>query len=163
MRDFLFSFHGRIGRARFWVYIALAVPFAMLLMLCFWAYALSIPGAYENGGPTPLPHDPVGIICAIAWGLALLATFIAGLAVTVKRLHDRNKAWWWLVVFVFVPDLLNVYVFSQAATLGGANVSGVAQLCSLAGFALSLWAFVELGCLRGTSGDNRFGPDPLAP
>ena len=24
-----------------------------------------------------------------------------------------------------------------------------------------LWAFIELGCLRGTEGPNRFGPDPL--
>ena len=28
---------------------------------------------------------------------------------------------------------------------------------------LSIWAFVELGCLRGTSGPNRYGPDPLKP
>jgi uncharacterized membrane protein YhaH (DUF805 family) len=27
----------------------------------------------------------------------------------------------------------------------------------------SIWSFVELGCLRGTMGANRFGPDPLAP
>ena len=25
-----------------------------------------------------------------------------------------------------------------------------------------LWAFVELYCLRGTEGENRYGPDPLA-
>jgi uncharacterized membrane protein YhaH (DUF805 family) len=26
---------------------------------------------------------------------------------------------------------------------------------------LGIWGFVELGCLRGTAGPNRFGPDPL--
>ncbi len=26
----------------------------------------------------------------------------------------------------------------------------------------TIWAFVENGCLEGTTGDNRFGPDPLA-
>ena len=25
----------------------------------------------------------------------------------------------------------------------------------------AIWAFVELGCLKGTAGENRFGPDPL--
>ena len=25
-----------------------------------------------------------------------------------------------------------------------------------------IWVFVEAGCLRGTEGQNRFGPDPLA-
>jgi len=29
-------------------------------------------------------------------------------------------------------------------------------------FAISVWAFVELGCLRGTVGPNRYGPDPLS-
>src|SRR6266487_727368 len=29
------------------------------------------------------------------------------------------------------------------------------------GLAISVWAFVELGCLRGTPGPNRYGPDPL--
>jgi hypothetical protein len=28
---------------------------------------------------------------------------------------------------------------------------------------LTLWGFVEMLCLRGTSGPNRFGRDPLAP
>jgi uncharacterized membrane protein YhaH (DUF805 family) len=26
----------------------------------------------------------------------------------------------------------------------------------------AIWSFVELGCLRGTPGDNVYGPDPLA-
>lgn len=26
-----------------------------------------------------------------------------------------------------------------------------------------IWAFVELGCLKGTDGPNSYGPDPLAP
>jgi uncharacterized membrane protein YhaH (DUF805 family) len=27
----------------------------------------------------------------------------------------------------------------------------------------AIWLFVELGCLRGTIGSNRFGPDPVLP
>jgi len=27
---------------------------------------------------------------------------------------------------------------------------------------ISLWVFIELYFFRGTAGDNRFGPDPLA-
>jgi uncharacterized membrane protein YhaH (DUF805 family) len=33
----------------------------------------------------------------------------------------------------------------------------------LVSFAITVWAFVELGCLRGTVGPNRYGPDPLEP
>ena len=29
--------------------------------------------------------------------------------------------------------------------------------------AIGLWSLIELGCLRGTIGQNKYGPDPLAP
>jgi len=32
---------------------------------------------------------------------------------------------------------------------------------SLLSFAISIWAIVVLGFLRGTRGPNRYGPDPL--
>jgi uncharacterized membrane protein YhaH (DUF805 family) len=161
MRDYLFSFRGRINRARYWLFVALAIPFLMLLVLVSWAYALSIPGAYENGGPTPWPSDPLGIAGAIVWCLAFLALFIAGLAITVKRLHDREKAWWWIFIFVIAPNLLSGYAQSQIATVGGANAGDVAFLSGFVALAIYVWSFVELGCLRGTAGPNRFGPDPL--
>jgi len=33
----------------------------------------------------------------------------------------------------------------------------------LLAFAILIWAFVDLGCLRGSIGQNKYGPDPLAP
>ena len=41
------------------------------------------------------------------------------------------------------------------------STSGLGILLWLISTALSTWAFVELGCLRGTIGPNRFVPDPL--
>jgi uncharacterized membrane protein YhaH (DUF805 family) len=37
----------------------------------------------------------------------------------------------------------------------------VASLLYLGGFGILIWAVIELGCLRGTPGANRYGPDPL--
>jgi uncharacterized membrane protein YhaH (DUF805 family) len=34
-------------------------------------------------------------------------------------------------------------------------------IMGVAGLAISVWALVELGFLRGTPGDNAYGPDPL--
>ena len=73
-------------------------------------------------------------------------------AVAVKRLHDRDKSGWWVLVFYVLPNVID----------SGGRASGGSGLLSLIGFAIGIWAFVELGCLRGTVGDNRFGPDPLA-
>lgn len=161
-RDYFFSFHGRINRARFWIYLAIVIPFLMFMMMAFFAYAMSVPGAYENGGPTPFPHEPLGIALAIVYFAVLAAIAVAGFAISVKRLHDRDKSGWWVLVFVVAPNLLWGFWQMRAATLGGANVGGLAMLCGLAALILFVWALVELGCLRGTSGDNRYGPDPLA-
>jgi uncharacterized membrane protein YhaH (DUF805 family) len=90
--------------------------------------------------------------------------------VITKRLHDRDKSAWWLLLFVFVPTVL-LAVGMGAAIYGmlisgdpGDDVSqmgGLGAIASLVGFAILLWAFVELACLRGTVGPNKYGPDPL--
>ncbi len=40
--------------------------------------------------------------------------------------------------------------------------SGWWTLIAFVPFIGAIWLIVELGILRGTQGDNRFGPDPLA-
>ena len=32
----------------------------------------------------------------------------------------------------------------------------------LGGLALSIWGFVEIGCLPGNAGSNSYGPNPIA-
>jgi uncharacterized membrane protein YhaH (DUF805 family) len=53
-----------------------------------------------------------------------------GLALAVKRWHDRNKSGWWVLIGL-VP------IIGQ------------------------LWALIECGFLRGTTGPNIYGADPL--
>jgi uncharacterized membrane protein YhaH (DUF805 family) len=156
----LFDVRGRINRARYWRTIVTVVVVLAMLLIAFWVYALSIPGAYENGGPTPFPHDPLGIAGAVLWFAVLALALAAGFAATIRRLHDRNMSWWWILILVIVPDLL----YGGAQYLTDAIVdmnAGVAYAMRIAAIGLSLWAIVELGFLPGTAGSNRFGPDPL--
>ena len=74
-------------------------------------------------------------------------------ALAAKRLHDCNKSAWWLLVFCLLPAILDRV---------GAVAGGIGIVFSLASFALTVWALIELGLLRGTSGLNDYGPDPLA-
>jgi uncharacterized membrane protein YhaH (DUF805 family) len=160
-RTYLFGFRGRINRGKYWLYIAFAIPALVGLFIALYAYSMSFPGAYENGGPTPWPTDPLGIACAFAWFAALAVLFVSGIAITVKRLHDRDKAWWWIVPFVIGPNLL----YGAAQYLIETSQPAVGEmplLLQYASVALMIWAFVELACLRGSTGANRFGPDPLA-
>jgi uncharacterized membrane protein YhaH (DUF805 family) len=83
----------------------------------------------------------------------------AGFTATIRRLHDRNMAWWWILILVIVPNIL----YGGAQYLDAIidmNV-GVTYAMRIAAIALSLWATIELGFLPGAAGNNRFGPDPL--
>ncbi|WP_409190946.1 DUF805 domain-containing protein [Bradyrhizobium sp. RDM4] len=77
------------------------------------------------------------------------------LATANKRLHDRNRSGWWMIPFFVVPGL-----FDQFSDL--LPKSNWVLPFTLAASILWLWGLVEMFCLRGTSGHNRFGPDPLA-
>ena len=90
----------------------------------------------------------------IAFFIVIIPTFLASLALAAKRLHDRDKSAWWLLLFYLVPAVLD----ATAQALGEATG---ALVLTLLGAAISIWAMIELGFLKGTQGPNRFGPDPL--
>jgi uncharacterized membrane protein YhaH (DUF805 family) len=53
-------------------------------------------------------------------------------------------------------------IAAGAKRLHDRNKSGWYQLIYLIPIIGAIWAFIYLGLLKGTDGDNRFGPDPLA-
>jgi uncharacterized membrane protein YhaH (DUF805 family) len=54
------------------------------------------------------------------------------------------------------------YLAIQVKRCHDRDRSGWFLLISLIPIIGAIWLFVELGCLRGSVGDNRFGPDPVA-
>lgn len=126
---------GRTNRQSFWVTSVLNYLAFLVAMLA----AMGLP--------------IVGLVIAVP--VFFLALWV-GFAVAVRRLHDRNKSGWWLVIIyapVFMLTVLGAVVSASDPETG----SGLNAL----GLPFSIWAFVELGCLKGTSGPNRFGDDPL--
>ena len=87
----------------FWLFaIASACCWFSLHDGAFYAYAISMSGNYENGGPKPLRRRRRPAIAGAAVWFAMLARlFIRGSAVIVKRLHDRDKSAWWLLCSSF--------------------------------------------------------------
>ena len=96
------------------------------------------------------------VVAAGAAGLVLVVVLALHICVTIRRLHDRDKSWPWVIVFVGIPALLKVLSDQQDLAGLGAAFTPLAIICNI-------WGFVELGCLKGTTGPNRFGPDRLAP
>ena len=152
---FLFSFEGRINRAKLWfaAFIWFATVFSFMTLFMFAvAGILRAAGSDFHMVSIKTMHPAFYLL-----GVPLLVIGVWLFAATlIKRLHDRDKSAWWLVPFFIAPSLLD--------KLGDRLDDPVLPLVvSAIGFGLSLWCFVELFCLRGTKGPNRFGSDPLAP
>ena len=128
------SFQGRANRQAYWL-TALSLLGGMLLA-SFLVYAVPVAGI------------------AMA-GLVYLLCLAAGLSVAVRRLHDRGKSGWWLL-----PMYLPLILFSALGALVEVSQGEPNVVFSTLTLPFSIWILVELGCLRGTVGPNRFGPDP---
>jgi uncharacterized membrane protein YhaH (DUF805 family) len=156
----LFSFKGRIQRLYWWVTTiavgAVAGITTTLLEL----------GAQSSGklvlDPDTHALAPTGIF-GIAVTIIGLANLWINLALSVKRLHDRDRSGVWVFLEIM---LLSLAVFVTVVAIAVPKEHGspwiiMAGLTGLLAFALGVWLFVEMGFLRGTRGPNRFGPDPL--
>ena len=103
------TFSGRASRSEYWYWVL----FTFLSVLGLAVVATAVPKLGD-----------------ILMPLFQLATFLPGLSVLVRRLHDVNKSgwWFWILMVPFIGIIL-----------------------------ILIWF-----CTKGTTGDNRFGPDPLA-
>ena len=162
------SFDGRISRQSFWLGVLgiIAVSFIAIFAL-------------------GTMFGTSGIISKFVWLVISLALFYPAAAISAKRLHDRNKPTMpWLAIFFlpgFISNLMQIFRInysvldvSQMEGMGGMMgmfssagqdilVPGkLAMLVGLVSFVVGIWALVELGILKGTDGENSFGPDPLA-
>ncbi|HEX4302620.1 MAG TPA: DUF805 domain-containing protein [Rhizomicrobium sp.] len=182
LAHYLFGFSGRINRAKQWAILLVGLTAEFLGVIAF----MAIVGFGTMGTMIDKQTSFAAVVATpqmqtffLAACLLYLAVLYISIAVMTKRLHDRNKSGWWVLVFFVLPLVFSVPRFAEMFTIfshlndfvkAAANHAGQppfteSPLAILGGGAaaiINLWAFVELFCLRGTAGDNRFGPDPLA-
>jgi uncharacterized membrane protein YhaH (DUF805 family) len=89
------TFSGRATRSEFWYWTL----FTWLLSIA----ALTIDSSLETGAA---PFGGSQLIST----LVALATFLPGLAVSIRRLHDvKRSGWWFLVAFTGIGLILLLY------------------------------------------------------
>jgi len=159
---FYFSPSGRISGSQYWLrfflpYLAIALTLQIIAVV-----------SGEGSG--------VAIAISILLTIFYLVAWWPSIAILVKRIHDRNKSGWLCLVLYIPLILLTVLMVAWFATvivaiaagkeaavaaIGGLGVAVI--VLGVAVLGICLWFFIEFGCLRGTIGDNRFGPDPVTP
>lgn len=88
---------------------------------------------FQTGEITGLGYVIIAVLVVFYLGI-----LIPSIAVAVRRLHDRNMSGWWYLGFIVLSAIPFVGIVASIAML-------------------------VIFCLKGTDGDNRFGPDPLRP
>ena len=125
------SFKGRASRSEFWWF-------------CLFTLLLNIAVA-SVGAIAPAMASILSAVQAL-W--LLLPT----VAVATRRLHDRDLSGWWqaLPAALMLPGLIGLAVDAEWLFIVAALAVGIASIGLMV-----VYAF------KGTTGPNRFGPDPL--
>ncbi|MHA6316804.1 DUF805 domain-containing protein [Altererythrobacter sp. CAU 1778] len=130
------EFTGRSRRMEYWMFTLLNVIVGFVLSVIVFGSA-GAAGAFAEGGA----GDASAGLGLLTGGLGLLillwivAIIIPSIAVTVRRLHDRDMSGWWYLGFF------------------------VAGFIPFVGIIASI-ALLVIMLLPGTPGPNRYGPDP---
>lgn len=144
---FYFSTEGRISRSQYWLRFFL--PF---LLISFVLNLLQLLGSS---------------LFSMLSGIFGLAVLWPSIALLIKRIHDRDKPGW--LTWALYGPMIAAMIFAVSAfyAIGTGNISMawttgvIAILLWLAVIGVGFWFLIEFGCMRGTVGANRYGPDPV--
>ncbi len=134
-----FDFAGRSRRKEYWSFVLLGAIIYIVLAALMVGGGLDIAAMMDPARAGAM--EPPGALFYVGGGLLAiwaLASIIPGIAVVVRRLHDRDMSGWWYLGAI------------------------VAALIPFVGFLASI-ALLVLMFLPGTPGPNRFGADPKDP
>lgn len=144
-----FEFSGRSGRAEFWQWMAYMFIASMLLSFI----------EIGTSGALGIPRVPI-------WSTILsIITFIPGLAVAFRRLHDRNKSGWLLGgLYIFLG--VTFFLFGIALAMSASGKGGFIWPFTIAMWLVaSIWSvyvIVQLA-LPGDDFENDHGPPDNEP
>ena len=153
--NFLFNPNGRVSRKDIWLKYFLAV-----LLASFVGGMLDVITGLEEVGP---------------FGAVVSLFFLwPGIAVPVKRFHDRGMTGWWvliLTVVAIVGAIMLLFPFfgllTDTGDISGDGLdAGSSALMGVGGLILVgvfLFSFIVNYCLPGDVGPNKYGADPLDP
>ena len=137
----LTSTEGRIPRSQWWAGVVIIAVIGIVLALVIgWAF-----------GPTT-----IGLLATLILQVLLI---YPSYALSAKRFQDRNKPGSLALIGIGLGILQTL-----ARVVGLSNPFAptvIDWILNIALLIVGIWYLIELGCLRGTVGQNDYGPDPL--
>ena len=109
--EFLFSFHGRVGRSDFW--LRFQRP-CLLGLLTFLSLIMAVQALTPAAGLGDILRAALGIVLIILY----FGSIRPSLAVSVKCPHDCNKSGWWILMSL-VPVVGPIWLLIECGCLGG--------------------------------------------
>ena len=110
----LTSFSGRLNRQPFWLGLVLVL---VVELVVFYAVS-SLFGSYpttEDAMASGMSFSPIGWLIM---GIVYIAVIWVGLALQIKRWHDRDKSGWWCLIGL-VPIIGGIWVLVECGFLRG--------------------------------------------
>jgi uncharacterized membrane protein YhaH (DUF805 family) len=98
------TFSGRARRKEYWMYTLFSIIFFIVAMTLDSLLGLNF---------APLPYGYI-------YALYALATFLPGLAVSVRRLHDVGKSGWFLFI-ALIPIIGGIWLLVLMCTAGASG------------------------------------------
>ena len=145
-------FSGRINRQLFWFgVLTLALVEINFLLLMSYILGLSITDF--------LMETRTSQLVLLSASMLIL---LPGLAVTIKRLHDRGLSGWWGGVLYLLQFLLSIQPFYGRIFQPGTFDWFFLNLPLFLFVPLAIWLIIEIGFLPGQRRRNRYGDEPLA-
>lgn len=104
LKDLLFTWEGRVNRAKWW-----AVGFgSWLAMFVLVGVAIGLNSI----------SSALGVISYVVLAGVYIALAVAGVMVAIKRWHDRGKSGWWIFI-VLVPIIGSLWALIELGFLAG--------------------------------------------
>ena len=104
-KHLLFEFDGRINRAKFWAGIAATWALSIIVWILI-VIAIGVNSSF------------VWVVIGLLSIVAYVALIWMGLAVSIKRWHDRGKSGWWVLIG-FIPLIGPIWALVETGFLEG--------------------------------------------
>lgn len=156
----LFSFHGRITRGQYWLGGFIV---ALIGLVALGATSALVEASWraERGIAAALASF------AVVYLFSLIFMLWSGLALQVKRLHDRGRSGWFAALPFAVSGLMILSIANAAMSVATPKAALLASIDAatpygIVLFLINIWFFIDLCCLGSVERPTRYD-GPSAP